>query len=209
MSQQREYTFAHRMDYLLYLPDIEAPGKGFPLMLFLHGGGERGTDLDLIKKHGPPSFLDERTDFPFLVISPQCPEEETWDPLLLLALINEISGVYFVDTNRIYVTGLSMGGTGTWDLAMAAPDKLAAIAPICGEAQVSRACEIKSIPTWVFHGAKDEVVPPSFSDKMVEALQQCGADVKYSLYEDVDHFAWVPAYRDPAFYEWMQSQKKE
>jgi len=209
IGQQTEMTSANRMKYLIYLPDIEAPVSGFPLMLFLHGSGERGDDLDLVKKHGPPSFLDDTTDFPFVVASPQCHEGQTWKPLLLIELLDELSAIAFVDTNRVYVTGLSMGGSGTWDLTMAAPERFAAIVPICGTGDTLRACTIKQVPVWVFHGAGDEIVSHSYSDDMVEALGLCGANVKYTLYPDVDHFAWVPAYNNPKLYEWLLQQERK
>ena len=207
MAQQIEMTSAIHMKYLLYVPDMESPENGFPLMLFLHGSGERGDDLELVKKHGPPSFLDHRSDFPFMVASPQCPEGKQWEPYKLIELLNELAGIANIDTSRVYVTGLSMGGHGTWDLAMFAPERFAAIAPVCGKGDVSRACILKDMPTWVFHGARDKVVPSSYSDEMVEALQDCGAYVKYSLYPDVDHFSWVPAYEDQELYEWLLQQE--
>jgi len=209
MSQQTEMTSATHMKYLLYLPDTEASDNGFPLMLFLHGSGERGDDLELVKTHGPPSFLDDTTDFPFIVASPQCPSGETWNPILLIELINELSGIAFVDTNRIYVTGLSMGGRGTWDLAMAAPERLAAIAPVCASSNTARAFVIKDIPCWVFHGAEDKVVPCLNSDNMVDALKLAGADVKYTKYPDVGHDSWTPTYSNPELYEWMLMQKRK
>jgi len=208
MAQQTEMTSVSKIKYLLYVPDMKAPVAGFPLLLFLHGSGERGDDLELVKKHGPPSFLDDTTNFQFMVISPQCPEGETWSPPRLAGLIRELTSIAMVDKSRIYVSGLSMGGQGTWDFAMAYPNTVAAIAPICGKGDPTQACVLKDIPIWVFHGAKDEVVPNSFSDEMVEALNDCDAYVKYTLYPDVDHFSWVPAYKDPALYEWLLQQKK-
>ncbi len=209
MSQQSEMTSVTHMKYLFYLPDMEAPEAGYPMILFLHGSGERGDNLDLVKTHGPPSFLDDTTDFPFIVVSPQCPEGKKWDIYKLLELIDEIETVAFIDTNRTIVTGLSSGGSATWDLAMLAPGKFAAIVPICGKGDPSEACYIKDVPTWVFHGARDEITPSSYSDEMVKALRACGLQVKYTLYPDVDHFAWVPAYSNPALYDWMLQQKRK
>jgi len=208
IAQQTEMMSSAHLKYLLYVPDLGAPENGFPVLLFLHGAGERGDDLELVKKHGPPSFLDDTTSFPFLVISPQCPDDSEWKPFLLLALLNEIALIANVDTNRIYVTGLSIGGDATWELAMMAPNKITAIAPICCEGDVSRACTLRDIPIWVFHGAQDDVVPSSYADKMVQALQDCDAYVKYTLYPDVDHFSWVPAYKNPELYKWFLQQEK-
>jgi predicted peptidase len=208
-AQQQEMKSSAQLKYLLYVPDLRAPENGFPVLLFLHGAGERGDDLELVKKHGPPSFLDDTTKFPFLVISPQCPANSEWKPYTLLALLNEIALIANVDTSRIYVTGLSSGGDATWELAMEAPKKIAAIAPICSEGDVSRACTLQDVPVWVFHGAQDDIVPSAYSDKMVQALQDCDVYVKYTLYPDVDHFAWVPAYSDPALYDWMLQQQRK
>jgi predicted peptidase len=208
MGQQQEMTSANKTKYLMYLPDMDGPESGFPLMLFLHGIGECGDNLDLVKKNGPPSFLDDKKDFPFIVLSPQCPEGEQWIPELLIELIEEFSAIAFVDTSRIYVTGLGMGGTGTWDLALAKPDMFAAIVPICGKGNPEQACKLKKLPVWVFHGEKDDVIPSSYSSEMVDALEKCGGIVKFTLYQDVDHSAWIPAYDDPALFEWMLEQHR-
>jgi len=207
-AQQLEMKSSTHLKYLLYVPDIGAPENGFPVLLFLHGAGERGDDLELVKKHGPPSFLDDTSSFPFLVLSPQCPNDSEWESYSLLILLNEIALIANVDTSRFYVTGLSMGGDATWELAMEAPEKITAIAPICSEGDVSRACTLRDIPIWVFHGAEDDVVPSSKSDEMVKALQDCDAYVRYTLYPDVDHFSWVPAYKDPELYKWLLQQEK-
>src|ERR1017187_1673939 len=127
-------TEHHEVNYLLFLPegyDAKA-AKRWPLMLFLHGAGERGTNVWKVATHGPPKNVAAHPDFPFIVLSPQCPEHQFWSKDVLLALLDEIMAKYAVDTNRVYLTGLSMGGYGTWDLGMAYPEKFAAIAPICG-----------------------------------------------------------------------------
>ena len=142
MSQQSEMTSVTHMKYLFYLPDIQAPDGGFPLMMFLHGDGEKGDDLNLVKTHGPPSFIVDTTDFPFIVVSPQGSEGKDWNIYKLNELIAEIATVAFVDTIRIIVTGLSSGGTATWDLAMLSPGKFASIVPICGKCDPSKACYI-------------------------------------------------------------------
>ena len=121
-----------QMDYLLYLPKDYDKRESWPLLLFLHGAGERGVDLERVKTHGPPKLIAGGRDFPFIVVSPQCPKDRWWEPVELVSLLDEVSGKYNVDSDRIYVTGLSMGGFGAWRLAFHAPDKIAAIAPICG-----------------------------------------------------------------------------
>jgi len=144
MERQTQHTFisqgdsAHQVHYLLYLPE-KYPKKRelYPLILFLHGAGERGTNLELVKMHGPPK-LAENQDFPFIIVSPQCPLNQRWNVELLHELLENIMVQYQVDPHRIYLTGLSMGGYGTWALAAAHPDKFAAIAPICGWGDINR-----------------------------------------------------------------------
>ncbi len=202
-----------KINYLLYLPDNYSDKKIFPLMIFLHGAGERGEDIQKVKLHGPPMLAEKQKDFPFVLISPQCQENERWtDPLNVDALINLIDEIiikYKIDKERIYLTGLSMGGYGTWNLASLYPDKFAAIAPVCGGGDTRKAYKLKSIPTWVFHGAKDMVVPISESETMVEALQKIGGDVKFTVYPEADHDSWTETYDNPELFKWFLRQKKQ
>jgi len=197
-------------EYLLYVPK-EKPASGkYPLLLFLHGRGESGTDLELVKKHGPPSFLNEKSDFPFITVSPQCSNEDVWQPQPLLKLIEEVEAIHPIDKNRIYVTGLSMGGYGTWDLAQEAPNRFAAIAPICGGSsfELDKIDFLKGLPIWAFHGAKDKVVPSSETEKLVERLESIGADVKFTLYPDAEHDSWTETYNNQELYNWLLSNSK-
>lgn len=155
-----------QMSYLLYLPKDYEKQESWPLLLFLHGSGERGDDLELVKVHGPPKLIAAGKDFPFIVVSPQCPKDRWWEPIELVALLNDLSDKYKVDHDRIYVTGLSMGGFGTWQLASYAPDRLAAIVPICGGGEKYWAKKFLHIPVWAFHGGKDTGVPPERSQLM-------------------------------------------
>src|SRR5262249_25165213 len=153
--------------------------KAWPLLLFLHGAGESGSDLKRVKRHGPPKLIERGKDFPFIVVSPQSPGRG-WDPRTLNALLDDVAAKHKVDKDRSYVTGLSMGGFGTWALAAASPDRFAAIVPICGGGTPGDAKKIKDLPIWVFHGAKDSVVPPNRSEAMVKALKSAGAkEVKF------------------------------
>lgn len=212
---QKEVTITKEvgLSYLLSLPpNYEETEEKFPLVLFLHGMGERGNDLELIKKHGPPKLADEK-EFPFILVSPQCPIEPrlaNWLVYIddLMALVDDIIEKYRVDTKRVYVTGLSMGGYGTWALAKRYPDRFAAIAPICGGGSVEGIEKLKDLPIWVFHGAKDEVVPLSESEVLVEALRKVGGNVKFTIYPDADHDSWTETYENPEFYEWLLSQRK-
>ncbi len=162
------------MDFLLYLPKDYDKQESWPLVLFLHGAGERGDDIELVKKHGPPKLIGEGTDFPFIVVSPQCQKERRWEPFELTVLLDHIIESHKVDEDRIYVTGLSMGGFGTWRLAAYTPDRFAAIAPICGGGDAHSSKLFSHLPTWVFHGAKDKVVPLERSQEMIDALREKG-----------------------------------
>lgn len=197
------------LQYLIYLPkNYETSEEQFPLLLFLHGAGERGNDIELVKRHGPPKLVEEGKEFPFIIVSPQCPEGTRWNyqTLALTALLDEIESKYRVDKNRIYVTGLSMGGQGTWTLALTQPNRFAAIAPICGWTDSWEVCKISHIPIWVFHGAKDNVVPVSESQEMVKALQDCGAkEVKLTIYPEANHDSWTETYNNPELYNWLLS----
>ncbi len=193
--------------YLLYLPkEYSTNGEYFPLVLFLHGAGERGSDLEKIKIHGLPKLINEGKEFPFIVVSPQCPENKIWDIEILSALLDEIEANYRVDKNRIYVTGLSMGGNGTWSIALAEPERFAAIAPVCGWSLPSDACLLKEIAIWVFHGAKDNVIPLRCSEVMVERLKSCGCDIKFTIYPDANHNSWTETYNNEELYKWFLEQ---
>lgn len=195
--------------YLLYLPDdYQTRRQKWPLLLFLHGRGEAGSDLEKVKVHGPPKLIAAGKSFPFIVASPQAPEGEWWSTDMLHGLLDEIVGNYRVDQERIYVTGLSMGGFGTWALAQRYPRRFAAIAPICGGGNPAEACAIKHLPVWVFHGAKDNVVPLEYSEAMVKALERCGGKVKFTVYPDAGHDAWTETYNNPELYEWLLKQRR-
>lgn len=196
-------------NFLIYLPDgyVKKDPKQWPLLLFLHGAGESGDMIDLVKKNGPPMQIEYGKSFPFIVVSPQSPEEdEEWRIDVLDMLLNELVSQYNIDEKCIFVTGLSMGGTGTWNLAFAYPGRFAAIVPICGHGDPAQAGKIKDLPVWVFHGAKDDVVPPSDSESMVNALKALGSPVKFTLYPDANHDSWTDAYNDPELWKWLMEQ---
>lgn len=197
-----------RMGYLLYLPKDYDQKESWPLLVFLHGSGERGTDLQLVKKHGPPKLIETGKQFPFIVVSPQCPEGQWWQPVELAALLDEIVEKYKVDEDRIYVTGLSMGGFGTWSLAAYTPNRLAAIAPICGGGEIYWTERFSHLPVWVFHGAQDKGVPLRRSEEMVESLKKHGGNVKLTVYPEAGHDSWTETYDNPELYEWLLKQKR-
>jgi predicted peptidase len=202
--------------YLLYTPkDYQESGKELPLVLFLHGIGERGTDLELVKLFGIPKEIEEGVDFPFFVVSPQCPEDTIWVYELdaLHALLENIIDKYQVDTSRIYLTGLSIGGNGAWHLATAYPSMFAAVVPICGWADPligfpERINVLKHVPIWAFHGAEDEIVPLQGSQELVDVLRANQGNVKFTVYPDTPHDSWTQTYKNHELYEWLLQQRK-
>ncbi|QDV56037.1 prolyl oligopeptidase family serine peptidase [Rosistilla oblonga] len=197
-----------QMDYLLYLPKDYDQKKAWPLVLFLHGAGERGDDLNLVKMHGPPRLIEEGKEFPFIVVSPQCPKGRWWREFELTALLDDVIATHNVDQDRVYVTGLSMGGFGSWGLAAFSPDRFAAIAPICGGGEPRSTRNFKHVPVWAFHGAKDTAVPLERTQAMIDALERQGAEPKLTIYPEAGHDSWTETYNNPAFYEWLLAQKR-
>ena len=199
--------------YLLYLPEeYSKPQQKWPLLLFLHGVGERGTDVEMVAKNGPPKLVKAGKQFPFVIVSPQCPPQDGWSSPVqtaaLNALLDDVMARYRVDKDRIYITGLSMGGFGTWRLALEYPTKFAAIAPVCGGGDPTKARLLKNLPVWVFHGAKDPTVPISNSSDMVNALKKCGNEAKFTVYPEAKHDAWTETYNNPELYEWFLQHKR-
>lgn len=207
-----EVTKVVRLEYLLHVPaDYDAEGKGHPLILFLHGAGERGSDIQKVAVHGIPKIAAAQDDFPFIAVSPQCPGGSWWtsEAEALEALLAEVIATHNVDESRVYLTGLSMGGFGSWALAIRNPDLFAAVAPICGGGDPEKVAAIKDVPVWNFHGAEDSVVDPKQSQAMVDALEAVGGDVKYTLYPGVDHDSWTATYDNPELYEWFLSHRND
>lgn len=197
-------------DYLLFLPADygKEPAKKWPLMLFLHGSGERGTDINLVKKNGPPKIVEQKPDFPFIVVSPQCPSDTWWKLDVLSALLDNVTSTCAADPNRVYLTGLSMGGFGTWALAAKEPQRFAAIVPMCGGGDPATAARLRRQHIWVFHGEMDQSVPVQKSQEMVDALKALHADVKFTRYSDTGHDCWTRSYANPELYTWMLSHKR-
>jgi predicted peptidase len=212
MSFTATVTKTNHLDYLLYLPknyyaDHETR---FPLVLFLHGAGERGTNLAVVAKHGPPKLVAAGREFPFILASPQCPEGQVWDDDALLSLVDTLQAQLRVDARRIYVTGLSMGGYGTWSLASKHPERFAAVAPVCGGGERIRTLlptqreALKTLGVWAFHGGKDNVVALSESERMVDAFKKAGVtDIQLTVYPEDGHDSWTHAYNEPTFYDWL------
>ena len=199
-----------RLPYLIHLPKgyNGDESRKWPLVLFLHGAGERGTNLNKVKVHGPPKLIEEGRLFPFILVSPQCPDGQWWESDALMGLIESIESNYRVNPDRIYVTGLSMGGYGTWALAMRYPDKFAAIAPVCGGGIPYLTKNIIQLPIWTFHGDADKAVDISETKKLVDQLKRKGSKVKFTIYPKVGHASWTQTYDNPELYQWMLNQKR-
>jgi len=193
------------LNYLLWLPSEykKEKNKTFPLLIFLHGSGERGDTLDLVKRNGPPSFIESRPDFPFITVSPQCPLGTRWNTEDLQGMLEQVRAKYRIDPTRIYLTGLSMGGFGTWAWACRYPEQFAAIAPICGGGDIQLARELKNTPVWAFHGEADPVVPVKRTIEMVEAVNATGGSARMTIYPGIGHDSWVNAYNDQELYRWL------
>lgn len=215
---QQEQAFAKTitkelsLNYLLYLPKgYGEKEQKWPLMLFLHGAGERGSDLNKVKVHGPPKIVGAGKDLPFIIVSPQCPDNDWWTQKNeeLINLLDDIQQRYDVDAERVYLTGLSMGGYGTWDLASTYPERFAAIVPICGGGKRFFGWRLKNLPVWAFHGAKDGVVPVRESQEMVEAVKRGGGDAKITIYPEANHDSWTATYDNPGLYEWLLDHRRQ
>lgn len=217
------------LNYRFLSPDYDTVRK-YPLVIFLHGSGERGSDNEAQLKWGVMNFAtDESMSMhPAFIIAPQCPRNSQWasyenepgtfsvpmkvkptKPMqLLIDLIRQAVAKFPVDTNRIYITGLSMGGFGTYDLIERYPNLFAAAVPVCGGGDITKAKEIKHIPMWIFHGAEDAAVDPDFSVNMVSALIKAGGHPGFTLYPETGHFSWNGAYADKRMMDWLFRQHK-
>lgn len=216
------------LKYRMLSPDYDTMRK-YPLVIFLHGSGERGSDNNAQLKWGVLNFSTDQNMklHPAIVVAPQCPDNSSWanfadrnssvkfnpspaKPMVLLReLIQQLITQYRVDTNRIYITGLSMGGFGTFDALARYPDLFAAAVPVCGGGDASKASLISHIPIWIFTGAEDPAVSPALSFEMAGALNKAGAHPGYTQYPEVGHFSWIAAYSDPMMMEWLFRQNKK
>jgi predicted peptidase len=216
----------------MYPHDFSENNK-YPLVLFLHGMGERGTDNETQMTHGSKLFKDSLNSYPAIVVFPQCPPTDYWanlyrpdeggssrvftfhtdegmNPTLKMVseLVDGLLKEAYVDEDRFYVSGLSMGAMGIWELLWRMPDKIAAALPICGGGPRDKASDMASVPVWAFHGVKDDVVHFRYSVNMVRAIQGADGKAKISLYPDANHNSWDPAFAEPKFLKWMFSKRK-
>jgi len=215
--QQTTHTFtstsgATSLSYLLALPKSyrQDGTRRWPLVIFLHGRGERGSDLNVLKKYGIAKMVEAASDFPFIAVSPQCPAEGDWEKLtaVLGELLDDLLTNYAIDPRRVCLTGLSMGSRGGWRWAVKQPNRFAALALICGRIPdqadfFERLPLLKHTPIWVFHGGKDPVVPIENSEKIVAALQAVDGDVRFTVYPEADHDSWTEAYATPELIPWL------
>jgi len=209
-AQQTPQKYTFTTDYLLSLPDgyNTDTTQRWPLVLFLHGSGESGTDVEKVKMHGPPKLAAAGRKFPFILVSPQAPPGFGWEVDNLYHLLLDVKKTYRVDASRIYLTGLSMGGFGTWALAMKHPEEFAAILPICGGGDTADAWKLRHIPIWCFHGALDKNVPVALDSQMINAAKGYNPAVKFTVYPDLEHNSWERTYNNDSVYQWMLAQKK-
>jgi|SRR5882724_5814620 len=209
-AERAELQVPYTFNYLLYLPESYALEgvSTWPLMIFLHGSGESGGDLELVKAHGPPKLIEDGRRFPFVVVSPQCPEGGWWDSLALEAFIDEVEQRCRIDATRIYLTGLSMGGYATWDLAVRHPGRYAAILPICGAGNPLRAGRLRDLPVWAFHGALDDSVPLRGSQEMIAAIEAAGGAPRFTIYPNAGHDSWTETYANDEIYSWLSQQRR-
>jgi predicted peptidase len=200
-----------KVNYLMFLPEgYGKDDKQWPVLVFLHGAGESGANLSKVKVHGPPKIVEKKKDFPFIVVSPQAPDVKTaWKVETLNALLDEVLAKYKCDPDRVYLTGLSMGGGGTWMWAAANPERFAAIVPICGyRNDPKQAAKLKDMPIWAFHGDKDNAVPLSKSEVMVKAVNDAGGNAKLKVYPGVGHDSWTETYNNPELWTWLLEHKR-
>lgn len=200
------------MGYLLYLPDdFDADReKRWPMVVFLHGRGESGTDLTKVAVHGPPKFAAAGQSLPFVLLSPQCPEGQGWNIAHLEALLDSVLKQHEgrIDRDRMYITGLSMGGGGAWEWLARPRHPFAAAFIVCGAPSALPIRIADPVPVWAVHGDKDDVVPEFISHMAADVFQQAGAEVRLSIYPGVNHGAWDRGYAEPDLWPWLLSHTK-
>ena len=206
-------SLEEELRYYLYFPPAYESEKesDFPLLLFLHGGGEAGGELEDLQISGPPSMIVEGKEFPFLILAPQHPHKRKfWNTAAVMQLLDTVIVNHRVDRSRIYLSGLSRGGSAAWEMAVQYPDVFAAMAVVCGMTPLPYASWLdEKMPIWVFHGEKDSVIPISESEMMVNKLEKMGREVRFTRYPDVGHDAWTKAYENDDLYSWLVKQQRK
>ena len=205
-----EFKTDFELPYWVYLPicDTEKTAEGYPLIIFLHGSEERGKNEAALKAGLPRRVVKEKETWPFITVTPVCPVKRRWIEMDLRPLVEHLIAEYPVDPDRVYLTGLSMGGFGTWDALLKDPDLYAAAAPIAGGCEAEWAPRLLDIPIWAFHGEEDPTVRPAWSIDICRAIEEQGGEkIRLSLFPDAEHDVWTPAYKDPEFYRWLLSHR--
>ena len=198
------------MRYVIRYPNEFDSKKRYPAILMLHGAGTRGSDLEKVKGNAFFTLTEEMSDFPFVVFAPQCSKNTWFDHFeTLKTFVKRIAALPFIDPSHLYLTGASMGGYGSWQLAMSIPEYFAAVAPVCGGGMYWNAARLANVPVWAFHGALDKTVLPEESEKMVNAVNKKNGNARLTIYPDIGHHAWTPTFSNPALYEWFLSHKNE
>lgn len=211
-TQKLSGNIRYAFRYLLSLPEGYSAKrqKRWPLLFFFHGRGERGDSLSTVELHGPPKLIAQGQALPFVVVSPQCElKDYWWDYGALDAFVAKIIRRYRVDPDRVYLTGLSMGGFATWTLAQQAPERYAAIVPVCGGGDVRFAIRLRDLPVWAFHGADDATIPARRTTEMIEGINAAGGSPRATIYPGVGHDSWTKTYENPAVYEWLLSHRRK
>jgi predicted peptidase len=197
-----------KLRFLLRKPDGYKPARLWPLVIFLHGAGEKDHDLQTVMKGALPRVILEGMKFPYWLACPQCPAELSGWPIEDLAiLLDELIKMYPVDPKRVYLTGVSMGGRGTWEFAYDHAAKLAAIMPVCGFGIPNLAPRLNKLPIWAFHGAKDEILPVARTNEMILALQQAGNPALFTSFPELGHNCGAEVYRNPSTWQWLAVQE--
>ncbi|MFE5321821.1 prolyl oligopeptidase family serine peptidase [Paenibacillus sp. NPDC056579] len=201
------------INYRVYVPNgyEHDADQAWPLVVFLQGARQRGNNSGLLEEHGPLKEAAGGKEFPFLLLAPQCPEDTVWimQKDIVIGSIRSVQREYRVDPLRIYLTGISMGGFGTWEIAMEHPDLFAAIVPICGGGMSWRLSNLQHMPIWTFHGAKDEIVPIGYTVEMMRALKALGNQALFTVLPGAGHDCWTESYRRDDLYEWLLKQKRQ
>ena len=206
------------LSHLVYPPSSASEQRRWPLILFLHGSGERGEDLQRVKRYGPPRYLEAGLELPAYLVAPQCPGDRAWDSLLdeLEDLVEHLLKAYPIAADQISLTGFSMGGFGAWRWALHRPDRFSALAPVAGSgagheegASLRDLCSLRRLPIWIIHGAADRHVPVEGADAYADALERCGATCRYSRNAEADHGETCRvAYGQPELYHWLMQQRR-
>ena len=211
MQFKKSFTQEVSSNYILDLPKDYSERTDWPLVVYLHGYSESGNDLEMVKQNGPPKLVAEGKQFPFVVVSPQCPSGFYWRGNVIMGLIDHIVENYSIDTSKVYMTGKSMGGYGTWQISHEYPERFAAIAPIAGGGLFVSPYfmdRLKGLPVWAFHDKRDDLVPYQESVRMVEGVNAAGGNAKLTTYNQGTHDAWTEAYNNDELYDWFLKHSK-